>query len=36
MFFTDRSNRLTSWWPVALIGLATLLNSLAESVQTLF
>lgn len=35
MFSNDPATRLVSWWPAALIGLATLLNSLAESVQTL-
>ena len=35
MFSTDPAIRLVSWWPAALIGLATLLNSLVESVQTL-
>lgn len=34
MFSMDPANRLVSWWPATLIGLATLLNSLAESVQT--
>ncbi len=35
MYSTDPATRLLSWWPAALIGLATLLNSFAESVQTL-
>jgi len=35
MFFSDSATRLVSWWPAALIGLATLLNSFVESVQTL-
>ncbi len=35
MYSTDPATRFLSWWPAALIGLATLLNSLAESVQTL-
>lgn len=35
MFHIAPANRLASWWPAALIGLVTLLNSLAESVQTL-
>lgn len=35
MFSPNPATRFLSWWPAALIGLATLLNSLAESVQTL-
>ena len=35
MFSTDPATHLVSWWPAALIGLATLLNSFVESVQTL-
>lgn len=27
--------RLATWWPAALIGLVTLLNSFAEGVRTL-
>lgn len=34
MFYTAPANRLATWWPAALIGLATLLNGFAESVQT--
>lgn len=34
MFFSARASQLASWWPAALIGLVTLLNGLAESVQT--
>jgi hypothetical protein len=35
MYSSHPANRLDSWWPAALVGLATLLNSLVESVQTL-
>lgn len=28
-------SRLATWWPAALIGLVTLLNSFAEGVRTL-
>ena len=35
MFSSPNANRLATWWPAALIGLVTLLNSLVESVQTL-
>jgi hypothetical protein len=34
MFSTAPANRLATWWPAALIGLVTLLNSFVESVQT--
>ena len=33
MFSIAPANRLASWWPAALIGLVTLLNSFVESVQ---